>query len=128
MAKDKETIEILRSYNRSPFDPETHGIKKDPTRDYRWVDPKRVSERKNMDAFEFTKGGGDEKRADRQVRGKGGMILMDRPREFAEQRAREKHLRTLEQMSTSKRDFEDRVEALSRKYDVDLHKRMKSED
>ena len=128
MGKDKMTIELGNTYKRrSPFDFSRIGIKPDPNKDYRWVAPHRVDERKHSDGYSFTKPADGTTSSDGHIKVK-NMFLMERPREMADQRRKEKDDFNRFRSSAVRTDLDDRVEALSSKHGVNLHKYVKSED
>lgn len=108
---------------RSPFDTKMHGIKPDPGKDRRWVDPKRIEERKHGSGYETVKPAETGvQTADRTVRTKGGMVLMERPIEKAIESQKEKEAFTRSRTQAAQEQMRDRVEDLSRKYGKNLHK------
>ena len=50
-------IEVTKTFSRSPFALERHGIENDKTKDVRWVDPNRIDERKFNDGYTLKTGG-----------------------------------------------------------------------
>lgn len=102
--------------NRSPFDIGRFGVTEDPDKDRRWVKPTRIEERKYNDGYERVLVKGNE------IRSKGNMILMERPKALADESRLRKELRTAEQNSATREDFKRRVEQLSSKWGMDLHK------
>ena len=121
--KEEHKGKIASFINRDIFALGRFGIKEDPTKDRRWVDPKRIEERKHNDGYELYKGKGNS--TDGTTRTKGNMVLMERNRELAEASKVNKAIRTNRQTSSSKEAFSEAVEVLSKKYDVDLHKLIK---
>lgn len=108
---------------RSPFDIKNHGLKPDPTKDYRWVSAKRIEERKFGDHYQFTKPSDvGFKTADGTVRTKGGMVLMERPKSLADERAKEKELRTRAKTQSAKNFLSNEIERLSSQHGRNLHK------
>lgn len=108
---------------RSPFDPKNHGIAADPTKDRRWVAPDRIEERKHGDGYTFvkpTKEGSAS--SDGTVRTKGGMVLMERSKDIADQRAKEKELLTRRKTQSAKESLRNQVESLSSQSGRNLHK------
>jgi hypothetical protein len=125
MSKDgKDDIEFLGEVKRhSPFDPKNFGINSDPTKDRRWVDPKKIDERKYGAGYEFVKPPADQPQtADRRVRTKGGMVLMERPMEKAVQSQKRKEAVTRSRTQSAKNMFRDRVEQMSSETGRNLHK------
>ena len=127
IAKEEPKIEVrersFKNVGRSHFDLERFGVKDDPTKDRRWVAHERIEERKNNDGYTFVGGG---KSSDGTVRTKGKMVLMERSRDRADESRIEKDLRTARQSSATKEDLGQRVEKLSEKYGINLHKYVKN--
>jgi len=115
----KINIEILENYNPSPFSLKSAGVTPDPTKEYRWVAPDRIDERKNSDGFSFVPNG---KAADGTYRTRGNMVLMFRSKDRAREAEMRQRIRTLEQTTSTKESFEQEVEKLCHKYDMNLHK------
>lgn len=109
------------SRSRSPFSIEKFGVKRDPNKDYRWVEKSRIEERKYNDGYTFTKNGAAE---DGTHRTKGNMVLMERSRALADESRRIKDQKTREMTQGAKSDFRNRIENLSRSHDIDLHKNI----
>lgn len=127
MGRPKKNIPIAAFVSRSPFALGKFGIQADPTKDYRWVTEKRISERKFNDGYELvtndTAG-----TSDKTIRTKDNMALMVRSRDKADESAKAKHYETIRRESASREDFDERIERLSRKHDMNLHKNITNEE
>ena len=124
--KKTVSIEVLQSYDPSPMSMKAVGVKEDQTKERRWVSRKRIDERKNVNGYAFvTKDDSD--RPDKQVWSK-GMALMERSRQVADESAMRKQIRTIQQNSATKEDFNERIEKLSRHHGKNLHKNMFNEE
>lgn len=124
--KKGSKIPLAAMVNRSAFQIGQFGIEQDKTKDYRWVDPKRIEERKYNDGYELVTTEAAPT-SDKTIRTKGNMVLMARSKDRAVESEKAKELRTARQNSATREDFERQVEALSRKYDMDLHRHIKKE-
>ena len=111
--------------DRSAFSMGKHGVKSDVTKDYRWVDPNRIEERKYNDGYTFVKGGPSE---DGTYRTKGNMVLMERSRDKADESAREKREKTQRLSQGAKQSFRNQIEKLSSKHGMDLHEKVREEE
>lgn len=120
-------IEVRDVKRRSPFDIKNHQVAEDPSKERRWVDPKRIDERK-MDHFQFVKPKeGNGVKADGTIRTKGDMVLMERSMDVARERAKEKELLTRARTQSAKEVLRNRVEELSSQYGRNLHKYVTEE-
>jgi len=102
---------------RGPFSLKSFGIIEDPMKQYRWVNPLRIDERKHNGGFRFVKG----KNPDGTVRTKGNMVLMERSSRIADERTKMKMEAVARQTSTSREDFDRRMEELSQKHGRNLN-------
>lgn len=105
---------------RSPFNPQMHGIKLDPKKDYRWVKENRIGERKEMDGFSFVKPSDGKNTSDTRVKSR-GMTFMERPKILADESARRKELKTRQMTESYKGKLKEDVERLSGKHNKNLH-------
>lgn len=127
---EKSGVEFVWTARRARLDPKNYGVNPDQTKDRRWVAIKRVSERKFKDGFSLVSP--DKIASDPKLKEfidtSGGairydnMVLMERPREIAEQSKREKEARTRQRTQAAKDSFRNEVEKLSSKHGMDLHK------
>lgn len=130
--EEKSDIEILSRRRKSAFDVENLGIPKDPGKEYRFCDPRKVDEHKHSNGFSFTKKEGVESgpgvsTSDGHVRVK-GLVLMDRSKDLAIQSRKEKDAYNRAREKGVRAQMEERVERLSSKYGVNLHKYVTRED
>lgn len=119
---DTSRIEILESAVQSPFSLKAFGIKVDPTKDYRWVATDRIEERRYNDGYDFVPGG---KASDGTFRTKGNMVLMYRSKDRARESELRQRIRTAEQTASTREAFEQEVEKLCYKHDMNLHQYVK---
>ena len=121
--KVKGLIESGRSARPSAFDLRRFGITPDKNTDYRWSDPSRVDEHKFNDGYSvYNAKDGESKDESGHVRTKGNMVLMERPKELADESRASKILRTEQQTRAVRSMRRDEIEALSSKHGIDLHK------
>lgn len=129
MANDDDFVDVTSfEPRRSAFDVKNHGIKPDPTKSYRWVDPKRIEERKFGDHYVPVKAPEGHRASDGTVRTKGGMVLMERPQTISDQRAKEKEARTRQRTQSAKKQYREDIEELSSRYGKNLHKHVTEDE
>jgi len=124
-AKEAEQARVEVGYSKRPsaFDLGRFGIKKDPSKDYRWADPNRVDEHKNLHGYKIRQAReGETKDESGHTRTKGRMVLMERDINLARESKARKALRTEAQIRNVKDLRREDVERLSRKHGIDLHK------
>lgn len=121
-------VEIIRAERRTPFNLKNTGVKLDPSKGYRWVDPKRIEERKNADGFVFSKKADGSASSDGTIRAK-DMVLMERSRERDLESAKEKELRTMSKTRSVRQDhLSSQLEELSSRHGINLHKLVTNEE
>ena len=132
MGRPKKTEFVVgQSPYRSAFSFEVLGIKPDPTKAYRFVDPKRIEERKNAHGYVFTKvRDGDTARVseDGTIRTKGNMVLMERSRDREDERRREKEAFNRWKEGQVRDTFNQEIEKASIAHGKNLHKYTQDRD
>lgn len=112
---------------RTPFDFEVNGIKKDPTKAYRWVTKNRIEERKNTDGYQPVKALPGHNTSDGYFHAK-GMTLMERPKELEERSTKYKEHLTRTRSQATRSMLDNEAERLSSKHGRNLHKHFSAED
>ena len=105
---------------KSPFDLKVHGVEARPDRDYRWVREDRVQERQNSDGYVKSSRKKDD--LNKEPINVKGMILMDRPKEMAEESRKYKEAETRARSQAVRHNLDEEVEKMSSKHGVNLHK------
>jgi hypothetical protein len=122
-SRNEPSIEIGQQRRPSAFDLKRFNIKIDPSKDYRWADPKRVDEHKYLNGYEIHKAkDGEVHDESGHTRTKGNMVLMERNKDLARESTARKILRTEQQTRNVREMRREEIEKLSSKHGVDLHR------